>query len=67
MAKPKTHVKIMISIPRELNFVVNALVEESKNTAKPMTKSRFISVALYDYLERSLKILESKKPKKEEN
>lgn len=65
---PKTHVKITISIPKELDKVIDSLVEESKKTAKPLTKSGVIATAVYEFLDNSLKILESqKKPEKEEN
>lgn len=65
---PKTHVKITISIPKELDKVIDSLVEESKKTTKPLTKSGVIATAVYEFLDNSLKILESqKKPEKEEN
>lgn len=64
----KTYKLITISIPKELDNVINALIKESKDTAKPLTKSKFIAVCIYDYLEKSLNILESQKtPEKEEN
>ena len=53
--------KISISIPKELDRLIDSLVSESKKTAKPFTKSNFIAVACYDYLERSINILESQK------
>lgn len=53
--------KICISIPKELDRLIDSLVAESKKTAKPLTKSNFIAVALYDYLERSINILERQK------
>ena len=58
---------ITISIPKELDKLIDTLVKESKGTAKPLTKSNFIAVACYDYLERSINILESLNHKKEEN
>lgn len=63
----QNHNKISISIPKELDKLIDSLVRESKKTAKPITKSNFIAVACYDYLERSLNYLEGqKKPEKEE-
>ena len=62
---PKSHVKITISIPEELDKVIDSLVAESKKTTKPMSKSGFIAVCVYEYLDNSLKILDSqKKPEK---
>ena len=59
--------KISISIPKEINRLIDSLVSESKKTAKPITKSQFIAVACYDYFEKSINILESRKtPEKEE-
>lgn len=61
------HNKISISIPKELDKLIDSLVSESKKTARPFTKSNFIAVACYDYLERSINILDSQKtPEKEE-
>ena len=54
-------IKICISIPKELDRLIDNLVVESKKTAKPFTKSNFIAVALYDYIERSINMLEAKK------
>jgi len=60
--------KVSISLPKEINRLIDSLVAESKKTAKPITKSQFIAVACYDYLERSLNYLDAqKKPEKEEN
>lgn len=53
--------KISITLPKELNRLIDSLVEESKKTAKPITKSQFIAVACYDYLERSINVLERQK------
>lgn len=55
--------KIMISIPIELDKLVNTLVKESKNTSQPLTKSGFISSCIYDTLERSINILERQNAK----
>lgn len=64
----KTYKVITISIPKELDKVIDALIKESKHTAKPLTKSKFIAVCIYEYLENSLNILGSQKtPEKEEN
>ena len=59
---------ITITIPRELDSLIDRLVKESKTTPKPISKSQFIAVACYDYLERSIKILEAQnnQKKKEE-
>lgn len=62
----KTNKVITISIPRELDSVIDRLVKESKTSMKPISKSMFIAVACYDYLEKSLKILDSQKNPKEE-
>lgn len=59
--------KISISIPKELDRLIDSLVGESKKTARPFTKSNFIATACYDYLERSINVLESQRhPEKEE-
>ena len=58
---------ITITIPKELDSLIDRLVKTSKSSPKPITKSQFIAVACYDYLERSINILEAKnKPEKEE-
>ena len=60
--------RITISIPTELDKLIDRLVLESKSTARPITKSNFIAVACYDYFERSINVLESlNKSKKEVN
>ena len=60
--------KVCISLPKEINRLIDSLVSESKKTANPISKSKFIAVACYDYLERSINKLEAeKKPEKEEN
>ena len=53
--------KITISIPIELDKLIDTLVSESKKTARPFSKSEFITNACRDFLENSLKILESQK------
>ena len=59
--------KVCITLPKEVNRLIDSLVGESKKTANPITKSQFIAVACYDYLERSINVLESRKtPEKEE-
>ena len=63
----KNHKKVSISLPRELDNLLDSVVKESKKTAKPLTKSQLIAVAVYEYLENSLKVLENqKKSSKEE-
>ena len=58
---------ITITIPNELDSLIDRLVKTSKGTPKPITKSQFIVVACYEYLENSLKILDSQRtPEKEE-
>ena len=65
MKKTKVHKKIMISIPIELDNLISQLVEESKSTAKPLSKSALFVVSAYEYLYRANLIL--KQSKKEEN
>ena len=36
---------ITITLPKELDSLIDRLVKESKHTAKPISKSRFIAVA----------------------
>lgn len=55
--------KITISIPKELNSLIDTLVSESKKTNNPFSKSGFIVNACRAFLEDSLKILESQKTK----
>ena len=55
----KNHTKIMISIPIELNNLLSELVEASKNTPKPITKSSLVVVAIYEYLAEANKTLKS--------
>lgn len=56
---------ITITLPRELDSLIDRLVKESKNTAKPISKSGFIAVACNEYLSICMKILEGqKKPEK---
>jgi hypothetical protein len=64
MKKSKAHKKIMISIPIELDNLITKLVDESKSTAKPLTKSALFVVSAYEYLYRANMIL--KQSKKEE-
>lgn len=63
----KTHKKITITIPIELDRLIDSLVEESKKTAKPISKSSLIVVSVYDYLSQAKAILDSQNSKKEEN
>lgn len=55
--------KITISIPKELDSLIDALVSESKKTSNPFSKSGFIVNACRGFLEDSLNILESQKTK----
>ena len=61
----KNHTKIMISLPIELNNLLSDLVEASKETPKPMTKSSLIVVAIYEYLAEANKVLKSINTKEE--
>ena len=61
----RNHVHITISIPRELDKLINALVAESKNTANPLSKSKLFSVSAYEYLARTLNTLDSQDKKGE--
>lgn len=64
---PRTHRKITISIPVELDSLIDTLVKESKKSARPMNKSNFIATMCYSYLEETIKLLDSRKiPEKEE-
>ena len=60
------HKKITITIPKELDIVLNALIKESKNTARPLNKSKLFVVAMYDYLATANEILKAKN-KEEKN
>ena len=53
----KLHKKITISIPLELDKVLDMLVKASKDTPKPVTKSSVFVVACYDYLNEAYKEL----------
>ena len=46
----KSHSKICISIPTELDNLINRIVEESKSTSKPLTKSSLFVAAIHSYL-----------------
>lgn len=59
--------KITISIPKELDSLIDTLVSESKKTSNPFSKSGFIVNACRDLIERSLNILDSLKNSKGEN
>jgi len=59
----RNHVHITISIPKELDKLINTLVAESKNTANPLSKSKLFAVSAYEYLANSLKILDSQDTK----
>lgn len=63
----KSHKKITISIPIELDRVIEALVNESKSTSKPITKSQLITCSVYEYLHNAEQELNSQKknPKEE--
>ena len=64
----KTRVKITISIPTELNNLVDAIVSASKDTARPVTKSEFFACAGVEYLHQARKVLKRDFAKdKEEN
>ena len=62
----KKYKRITISIPIELDKLLSHLVEESKKSRKPLTKSGVICAATDDFIQESIKILESLKSKKEE-
>ena len=55
--------KITISIPTELDRLIDSLVSESKKTSNPFSKSGFIVNACRAFLEDSLKILDSQRTK----
>lgn len=59
--------KITISIPKELDSLIDTLVSESKKTSNPFSKSGFIVNACRGFIEDSLKILDSLKNSKGEN
>ena len=52
------HKKITISIPMELDILIETLIKESKKTPKPLTKSSLFVTAIYTYLEESMSLLE---------
>ena len=60
-----TFKKISISIPMELDNLIDRIVKESKDTPQPLTKSGLIAVAIYEYLDSSLKYLKPKNSKEE--
>lgn len=53
------HKKITITIPNELDRLLDALVKESKKTAKPITKSSLITCSVYEYLANAQKELKA--------
>ena len=61
----KTHTKITISVPKELDRLIERIVKESKDTPKPMTKSSLFVVAVYEYLREATKILKAINSKEE--
>lgn len=62
---PRSTRVITITIPRELDELINRLVQESKNTPQPISKSGFIATACYELLRVDMEILASqKKPEK---
>lgn len=60
---PQSHKKITISIPIELDKLIDTLVSESKNTDKPFSKSGFVVNACRALIEDSLNRLDSLKVK----
>lgn len=64
----KNHKRITISIPYELDRLIDTLVSESKKTSRPFSKSGFIVNACRILIEDSLNTLDSQKtPTKGEN
>lgn len=61
----KNHIKVTITLPKELNSIVEQLVTESKKTPKPITKSSLIAVALWEYLHEANKMLKAINSKEE--
>ena len=59
MPRPKTHKKITITIPIELDFLIETLVKKSQKTSIPFNKSNLIAVAIDEYLGKHVEILES--------
>lgn len=53
--------KITISIPTELDRLIDTLVSESKKTSRPFSKSGFIVNACRILIEDSLNVLDSQK------
>ena len=61
----RNHKRITISIPKELDSLIDTLVSESKKTNNPFSKSGFIVNACRMLIENSLKILDSQKTPEE--
>ena len=61
----KSHKKITITLPIELDATMSALVKASKETSNPITKSSLIVVAVCEYLAQANAILKAQKSKEE--
>jgi metal-responsive CopG/Arc/MetJ family transcriptional regulator len=59
----QNHKRITISIPIELDRLIDSLVSESKKTSKPFSKSGFVVNACRALIEDSLNKLDSLKVK----
>lgn len=67
MPRPKTHKQISITLPVELDYLLETLVKKSQKTSMPFTKSNLIAVAIDEYLGKHIEILEAHEPEKEVN
>lgn len=64
MNKSKFHKKITISVPIELDNIIEQLVEASKTTEKPISKSQLFVVAVHEYLRVMTKVSAQRKGEK---
>ena len=60
-----SHKKITITLPIELDRVMDEIVKASRETPQPITKSKLIVVSVSEYLAQANQLLKSQNPKEE--
>ena len=60
-----SHKKITITLPIELDRVMDEIVKASRETPQPITKSKLIVVSVSEYLSQANQLLKSQNPKEE--